>query len=229
MKVSNSHTPKLLALSLCMLPMAGFAADEPDTLSYGYLEVDYINLDIDQADENLNIFKSDFDNGGGYGISLSVPINESFFVFADYSDTESDFTFRDNAGVFYPSNTDIKRFNLGLGFVAPLSEATDMVFSGGYADVDYGRFRLGATGNSSLNDLENDPSDGFMVDAKLRSQLSQTIEGSIGARYTDIEDAEGLSLVGNIMYEFAPNWGVNLSIDAGDDLVTWGAGIRYIF
>jgi len=235
MKPFNPHTPKLLALSLCLLPMTGFAADANDELSYGYVEADYMNLDIDQEDENLNVFKNDFDNGGGYGVSASFPINDALFIFGDYSDTESDFTFSDNAGVFVPSDTDIKRLNLGLGFVMPMSDISDFVVSGAYSDIDYGDFNVGADSDDiddlddALDDLNEDPSDGYFVDAKLRSQFAQQWEGSIGARYTDIEDAEGFSLIGNVMYEFAPNWGLNLSLDAGDELVTWGAGIRFIF
>jgi len=235
MKPLNPHTPKVLALSLCLIPLTGFAADANDELSYGYVEADYMNLDIDQQDENLNVFKNDFDNGGGYGLTLSFPINDSLFIFGDYSDTESDFTFSDNAGVIIPSDTDIKRLNVGVGFVMPMNDTSDFVLSGAYSDIDYGDFNVGADSDEiddlddALDDLNEDPSDGYFVDAKLRSQFATAWEGSIGARYTDIEDAEGFSLIGNVMYEFAPNWGLNLSLDAGDDLTTWGAGIRYTF
>ena len=97
MKPLNPHTPKLLAVGLCLIPLTGLAADANDELSYGYVEADYINLDVDQEDENLNLFKNDFDNGGGYGISASIPLGEQFFVFGDWTETDSDFGFRDNA------------------------------------------------------------------------------------------------------------------------------------
>ncbi len=235
--MKNPHTPKLLALSLCLVPVAGFAADANDELSYGYVEADYINLDIDQPGEDLNIFKSDFDNGGGYGLSASVPVGDAFFVFGDYTDTESDFNFQDNAGVVFPSNTDIKRFNLGVGFHMPMNDTSDIVVSGAYSDLDYGDFSLGGSDNDfdpedldeSFDDLNEDPSDGYFVDAKIRSQFAPAWEGSVGLRYTDIEDADGFSVIGNVMYEFSPNWGLNLMIDAGDDLTTWGAGVRFMF
>ena len=225
----NPHTPKLLALGFFLLPVAGFAADANDDLSYGYVEADYINLDVDQPGEDFNVFKSDFDNGGGYGISASFPITDAFFVFGDYSKTEADFSFTDNANALVPGNTDLKRLNLGAGFVLPMSDSADMVFSGAYSDIDYNNFRFGASSSNSIDDLDDDPSDGYFVDAKFRSQLSTALEGSIGARYTDIESAEGFSVIGNLMYEFAPNWGLNFSLDAGDDLFTWGAGVRFIF
>jgi hypothetical protein len=237
MKPINPHTPKFLAVGLCLIPLTGLAADANDELSYGYVEADYINLDIDQEDENLNIFKNDFDNGGGYGVSASFPINDAFFIFGDYSDTEADFTFSDDTGTIVPSDTDIKRFSVGAGFVMPMNDTSDIVLSGAYSDLDYGDFDLGAAEDDfdiedlddAFDDLNEDPSDGYFLDARLRSQFAPAWEGSVGLRYTDIEDADGFSVVGNVMYEFGPNWGANLYIDAGDELITWGAGVRFIF
>lgn len=235
MKLLTTHTPRLLALGVCLIPVAGFAAEPNDELSYGYIELDYINLDIDQEGENLNVFKNDFDNGGGYGVSASFPITETLFIFGDYSDTESDFTFSDNSGVFVPSNTDIKRLNLGLGAALPMNDTSDLVLSAAYSDIDYDDFSIGANNDDidelddALDDLNEDPSDGFFLDARIRSQFAAAWEGSLGLRYTDIQDADGFSVVGNVMYEFSPNFGLNLTLDAGDELVTWGAGVRYTF
>lgn len=235
MKLLTTHTPKVLALGICLIPAAGFAAEANDELSYGYVELDYINLDIDQEGENLNVFKNDFDNGGGYGVSASFPITESLFIFGDYSDTESDFTFSDNSGVFVPSDTDIKRLNLGLGAALPMNDNSDLVLSAAYSDIDYDDFSIGANNDDidelddALDDLNEDPSDGFFLDARIRSQFAPAWEGSLGLRYTDIQDADGFSVVGNVMYEFSPNFGLNFTLDAGDELVTWGAGVRYTF
>jgi hypothetical protein len=227
MKLLTMHKHTLLALGVCAIPMGAYAADEASDLSYGYVEADYLNLDIDTGDEDIS--RSDFEDGDGFGISASLPIGDRFFVYGDYTETEADFTYRDNINVVQPGDTDLKKFNLGLGFRMPLSTSTDVVVSGGYADLDYGNFDLGGSSSNSLDDLDDDPSDGYTADVKLRSQLLPNLEGSVGARYTDIEDADGVSLIGNLMYEFTPNWGLNLSIDAGDDLMTWAAGVRYSF
>jgi hypothetical protein len=104
------------------------------------------------------------------------------------------------------------------------------VLSGAYTDIDYNNFGIGGSADEDdFDDLNEDPSDGFFLDARFRAQLTQAIEGSIGARYTEIEEADGLSLVGNVLFELTPNWGVNLQLDAGDELITYGAGIRYSF
>lgn len=228
MKFLPNHKFKLLALGACMIPLAGYAAEPASDLSYGYVEGDYINLDIDTPGED-RFDRSDFEDGDGYGFSASLPIGERFFIFTDYSDTEADFTFRDNTNAIVPGNTDLQRFNLGAGIRMPMSTSTDLVVSGAYSDIDYDHFDFGPTSSVSLSDLDDDPSDGFFADVKLRSQLAPALEGSIGARYTDIEDAEGVSLIGNLMFELTQNWGLNVSVDAGDDLVTWGAGVRYSF
>lgn len=227
MNILNSHMHKLLALGVCLIPVSAFAQDGGD-LSYTYVELDYINLDVDQPGED-EILRDDFDNGGGYGLSGSFALNENFFIYGDYSETEADFGFVDNSGAVIPGDTDVVVFKLGAGFIMPMNDSTDLVFSGGYSDIDFDSFNLGASGEDDLGDLDDDPSDGYTVDVKLRSQLSQALEGSIGARYTDIESVDGFSVIGNLMYEVSQNWGVNLSLDAGDELMVWGVGARYSF
>lgn len=214
----------LLAAGVLALPYGAMAAEG---LSYGFVEVDYINQDVDQPNED--VFRDDFDNGGGWGVRASLPVAETFFIFGNYMETESDFSFLNNQGVPIPSDTDIDRLDLGVGLILPMSTSSDLLLSGAYTDIDYGRFRLGASGDPDLRDLDDDPSDGYFLDLSWRAQLSDNVEGSVGARYTDIEDLDGMSIVGNVMYEFTPNVGVNLSVDAGDELMTWGLGARYSF
>jgi hypothetical protein len=229
MKSMNPYQRKLLAAAACLLPMTGFAADAGDDLSYGYIEADYINLDIDQPGED-DVFEGDFDNGDGFGLTASIPINEAFFLFGDYTSTDSDFSFADNTGVFIPGNVDLKRVNLGGGFVMPMSSGADLVIRGAYSDLDFDEFGFGGTAaNNSLDDLDEDPSDGYMADVSWRAQWTEAMEGSLGVRYTDIEAADGLSFVGNVLFELSPNWGINLQIDAGDELITYGAGVRMTF
>lgn len=227
----KSMTPKqrtVLAAAICLLPVAGLAQDV-DELSYGYIEADYINLDIDQPGED-NAFEGDWDNGDGFGVTASVPLNEAFFLFGDYTSTDSDFSFRDNTGIVIPGNADVKRVNLGGGFVMPMASGADLVIRGAYSDIDLDEFGFGASPSTgALNDLTEDPSDGYFADVSWRAQWTEAMEGSLGVRYTDIEAADGLSFVGNVLFELSPNWGINLQIDAGDELITYGAGVRMTF
>jgi hypothetical protein len=229
MKSLHNYQRKLLVAGICLVPMTGFAADAGDDLSYGYIEADYINLDIDQPGED-DVFDGDFDNGGGLGLSASFPIGEQAFLFADYSETDSDFSFADNTGVFIPGNVDLQRVNLGGGFAMPMSSGADLVIRAAYSDLDFDHFGFGASpANNSLDDLDEDPSDGWMADVSWRAQWTQGMEGSLGVRYTDIEAADGVSFLGNILFELSPNWGLNLQVDAGDELITYGAGVRMTF
>jgi hypothetical protein len=217
-----------LALALTgagLVPAVGFAAEG---LSYTYGELDYINLDVDQPGEDI-FPREDFDNGDGYKIDASIALGERFFIYGNYADTTADFNYRDQNNVLLPADTDIIKAGLGVGAILPMNTNTDFVVSGGYLDVDFDKFRLGATGNPSLNDLGDDSSDGFSIDGLLRSQLTPKLEGSIGGRYIDVQSIDGFSVIANLMYEFTPNWGLNLSADAGSDLVTWAAGVRYSF
>ncbi|HWK55626.1 MAG TPA: hypothetical protein VNR18_14710 [Hyphomicrobiales bacterium] len=214
-QLTLSSLAALAALG-ALVPAASQAAEG---LSYGYAEVDYVNLDVD-----------DFDNGDGYKLDFSVPLGERFFLYGNYSETEADFSYRSNLdGVLLPGNTDVIKFGVGLGFIMPMNTSTDFVVSGGYADIDFDDFHLGSSSDITSHNLRNDPSDGYTVDAYFRSQLSPSVEGSLGGRYTDIEGYDGFSLVANVMYELNQNWGINLSADAGSDLVSWAAGVRYSF
>lgn len=219
------HCSTVLAMGAFYFPVTGLAAEN---VSYGFIEGGYINLDVDQPNED-SLFREDFDNGGGWGANFSFPMSEAVFLYGSYSNTESDFTFIDNTGAIVPGNTDLLKFNLGLGLAMPMSNTSDFVISGGYSDIDYDDFNFGATEDTDANDLRDDPSDGWTADAYLRSQITANIEGSVGARYTDIQGIDGFSLIGGLLFEMNQNWGLNISVDAGDELVTWGAGIRYSF
>jgi hypothetical protein len=67
------------------------------------------------------------------------------------------------------------------------------------------------------------------TDASLRSQVLTQLEASAGLRYTDIEDSSEVSFIGNALFEINPNWGINLAVDAGDDIRTYALGLRYSF
>lgn len=205
--------------ALAAMSAAVPAAQAAEGLSYGYVEGDYVNLDVEN-----------FDDGDGYKVDFSVPLGERFFLYGNYSETDADFNYSSNLdGVVLPGNTDILKFGIGLGFIMPMSTNTDFVVSGGYADIDFDDFELGSSSSITGHNLRNDPSDGYNVDAYFRSQLSNSVEGSLGARYTDIEGYDGFSLVASVMYELTPNWGINLEADAGSDLTSWSAGVRYSF
>jgi hypothetical protein len=199
-----------------------------EDLSYTYLELDYINLDIDEVGDSGSIL-DDIDNGGGWGFRGSVEIAPNWFVFGNYSVTDADVSFLDDQNLFFRSNSDINRLDLGAGFHNPVNTNTDLVLRVAYTDIDSGGFNFGGSSSTSFGDLNEDSSDGYFIDAALRSQLIENVEGSFGVRYTDLQQFDNFSVIGNLMYEFSPTMGVNLGLEAGDNISHILIGLRLSF
>jgi hypothetical protein len=213
-----------------MLIVPGLAHAAGD-LSYTNLELDYINLSIDPFDEEGTLLE-DFDDGNGAALRGSFAFTDNLFAFGGYSIVDSEASFFDDGVLLISSNRDVKRFELGGGFNLPVFQTaatqTDFLGRFAYTDVDFGDFDFGA-GNQILDDLNEDSSDGFYVDGSLRSQLASWVEVGGGIRYTEIEDADTLSFIGNALFELTPNLGINLEVDAGDDISQVFLGVRYSF
>ena len=217
-----------------LLPMAAMAQDSG--LSYNWVEVDYLNLDIDGIDDNEDALE-DFNDGAGFAVrgSYALPfVTPGLFIEGSYSSTDAEADYNDANNAAVTREEKIKRLDAKVGYAVPLQlqslPDTHWVSKVGYVDVDYGDFDFGAGGtqdSNSFQKLDEDKSDGFTIDTSFRSQLTPNLEGSVGLRYTDIEAADGISLIGNVMYEITPNWGLNAEIDAGDELGTYLFGVRY--
>ena len=224
------RTP-LLCAALVALPLAATAQSSDNGLSYTYLEAGYINLDVDAFDDNASLVE-DFDDGSGYAIRGSFAFTRNVFAFAGYSVTDSDVTFADEDNFLITESEDIKRFDVGLGASIPLTwgnRPTDAVVRAAYVDVDFGDFDFGASGDSSLGDLDDDSSDGWAADAQLRSQLLDRLEASVGVGYLDIEDSDGVSFLAGLLFELTPNWGIDLDANIGDEVSYYMLGVRYSF
>lgn len=220
------RTTRYAVAAMCLplgLPLSAAAQE----LSYTYLEADYVSLDIDGVDDDANLIE-EIDDGNGFGVRSSVGLSSNFFFFADYSETNSDFTFNSGTGVL-PQDTDINRLNAGAGFHMPLLDRTDLVVRGAYTDIDFGDFDLGGSSDPAIQDLNDDSSDGWFADAGLRSQLFESFEGMAAVRYTDIESTDQFSLVGEGLFELNQNLGLSIGFEAGDELTTYYAGVRLSF
>lgn len=222
---------KFLIAGLAFVPLSGFAVED---LSYTYLEVDYINLDVDEAGDNNSLRDIDDGDGiafrGSYGFDQSpFGFADSWFVFANYFESESDVTFRDDLGIVRPAETDVIKVDIGAGVAVPFNDMSQMVFRVAYSDIDLDGFDFGASDTTSISDLSDDTSDGFYIDGAWRGQVTPMMELSGGLRYTDIGETDNLSFIGNALFEVTPNWGVNISADVGDELSVLGVGARYTF
>jgi len=219
---------KKLSLVLPALLFTSVSVMAGESLSYTSIEADYVNMDIDGYDDHSN-FLRDLNDGGGWGLSGMFEFSPNWFVFANYSSVQADADFVDNVNQSFNADTDIKRFDFGAGYYLPLNEQADWVFRVAYSDIDVGNFDFGGSSSSSLSDLGDDTSDGFFVDASLRGQMVEWLEGSVGARYTNIEKVDNFSLIGNVLFEISPEVGFNVGAEIGDELTTYLAGVRVSF
>ncbi len=223
----TNKTVILLCTCLLALPGLTMAADD---LSYSYLEADYINLSIDPFDKHGTLLE-DFNDGNGWGGRASFAFTDNFFAFGGYSAVDSEAFFTDHGDVLFVSDRKIKRFDIGAGMNMPVFETnpmqTDLVLHAAYTDVDFGDFNFGGKNGGGLNDLNKDTSDGFYLDALLRSQLATWVELSGGARYNNLEVDDSFAFIGNALFEMTPQWGINLEVNAGENNTLLMLGIRY--
>lgn len=224
------NTFKFLLAGVACLPLAALA--QQDDLNYTWLELMYVNLDIDELGSNDSI--SDWDDGDGFGISASYGFDnapfdfmETWFIFLNYSETENDVDFEDDFGLLRPADTDINRLDLGVGAAMPLNDMSHIVARIAYTDIDIDSFNFGGTDSSAISDLDDDDSDGFFIDAAWRGQITPVIELTGGLRYTDIEETDQVSFIGNALFEFNQSWGITVNTEIGDELTTIGIGARY--
>lgn len=232
--------PLAAFIGACMIPTAAMAAGD---LSYTYIEAGYLVQDVDMYEDNqiFNNVLEDFDDGDGFEIEGSVAFTDNFFGFGNYSKTSADFTFVDDAGLRIPRGQDVKTLTVGVGYNRPIAVGqgqTDFVARAAYFDSDYGDFNLGADDNeinewddvdNAFNDLSEDASDGFKLDAGLRSQVIDWLEAGGGIRYTYMESEDDFSVFADLLFEINQSFGISASADFGDNMSTYGVGLRYSF
>lgn len=223
-------------LAACAAPLSAFAAE---TISYNYVEADYVVLDVDmyEDDDALNNIIEDVDDGDGFSIGASYAFTNNLFIFGNYSQTQADFTFINDTAARVPSDTDVKTLQVGLGYFAPINANMDFVVRAAYMDVDNDNFSFGQTDQDigdndttlrdALDDLNEDTSDGYFADVGVRAQVIDWLELGGGVRYTDLDSGDDFSVFGNALFEINQNFGINLTASVGDNLSSYGLGFRY--
>ncbi|MCR6652255.1 MAG: porin family protein [Cellvibrionaceae bacterium] len=232
----NRKTLSAALLAACTTPLSVFAAE---TISYNYIEAEYVVQDVDmyEDDDAFDNIIEDVDDGDGFKIGASFAFTNNLFIFGNYAQTQADFTFINDTATVIPADTDIKTLQLGLGYFAPINANTDFVVRAAYMDVDYDEFSLGQTDQDigdddttfgdAWDDLNEDTSDGYFVDAGVRAQVIDWLELGGGIRYTDLDSGDDFSVFGNALFEINQNLGINLTASIGDNLSSYGLGVRY--
>jgi hypothetical protein len=188
-KAGCSRSLSLLALLAMALP----AVSQADTLDYSWAELGYVD--------------SEFGNLNGDGISLrgSLPVNDTFFVFASYWDVGYDF------------NVDLTSIEAGGGVHLPFNDKVHLV----------GRFGLVKSEFDSNNSSSDD--DGFTFGAHVRAELMPKLEVEGGFDYIDLGMDPDTLLIAQARYFFLDNVSGGLRLEFGDDIDSMSLGVRVTF
>ena len=115
-------TAALGGLLLAVAPLATMA----EGLSYSYAELDYVDVDIDDAP-----------SGDGFALRGSVGFAGNWFAFVDYADASVDVI-------------DIENIAVGLGGHFPINPTWDVVGRVGYTELDLSAQGFGASDDGYL-------------------------------------------------------------------------------
>lgn len=187
-----------LSLVLLITSAAALAQEQTRTMSYTYLEGDYVSSSFDNPGNDVD--------GDGVGVKGSFSVTDQLFLLGDY-------TYQDLDG-----NVDLDELELGIGGHMPLADGLDLIgtLSYLYTNVDYGP---GDTDDDAIG-----------LGVGLRGRLTDRFELQGGVQYADLEllrDDILLSLGGR--YYLTPQLALGAGVEAGDDVTTWNAGVRYEF
>lgn len=167
--------------------------------SYSYIQAVYEEVDIDLGGG------IDAD-GDGWAVAGSVAINESWYAFANYSSAELE------------NVVDVDQFGLGVGWHSAINTTTDWFVSAAYVDAE-----VSAGGFGSVDDS------GFGLALGLRSMLTPSLELAGAINYVDFGDGDDTSFGVAAWYTVTGNLAVGLGADFGDDVSSYGLGIRLYF
>lgn len=230
---------KILSAAVLAASVAPFSAIAAQDISYRYVEAEYVIQDVDmyEDDDAFDNVIEDVDDGDGFKVGASFAFTNNLFIFGNYAQTQADFTFINDNAALVPDDVDVKTLQLGLGYFAPINMNTDFVVRAAYMDVDYDEFASGGqdqdvtdpdtTFGDVWDDLNEDSSDGYFVDAGVRAQTIEWLELGGGVRYTDLDSGDDFSVFGNALFEINQNMGINLTASIGENLSSYGLGFRY--
>jgi hypothetical protein len=165
--------------------------------SYSYIHGLYQEVDVDVG--------GGFDaDGDGFAVAGSVAINDSWFLFVDYSSAEFDFSI------------DFDRVSAGAGWRSAVSDKTDWFVTASFVDAE-----ISAGGFGSFSES------GVGASIGVRSMLNPNLELAGAVRYSDPE--EETAVRGELWYTVTGNLALGVAADFGDDLSSYGLGLRLYF
>lgn len=168
-------------------------------LSYSYLDVAYINTDIDRFDEDVD----------GFALRGSFEVADQVFIRAGYADQST---------TVFGFDIDLQSFNVGIGYAWPIASATDLYGVVGYTSVE------ADAGGGSVDDDGYE----LVVGVRSRVADSFELEGSVNyVDLSDSGDDTSLGL--GARWYFTDAFAVGVEGAFGDDASTYGVGLRWNF
>jgi hypothetical protein len=195
---------KLLSATVAATLALPLAAAAGDSVSYSYADLAYVTTDIDGVDEDLD----------GFALRGSFEITDQAFLFGTYTDQSAD------AG---GATVDYTTMTLGGGYAWSLSDKADLYGKLGYATAEV-EVDVPGLGGGSVDD------DGFMLGMGLRGRVSQQFELEGSVNYYDFSDSgDDTSLGAAARWFFTDQFSAFAEGDFGDDVSTYGIGMRWTF
>lgn len=183
----------LLALAFACAPLA----TQAEEISYSYLEAGYVNVDVDDFDEDVD----------GFLLRGSFEITENAFLFAGYSDLMA------TINGFDIDFTDIE---LGAGYAWPLSNTASL-----YGKISYVNSEAEAFGESL-----DDDGYGLAAGVRGLVAPSFELEGYISyVDLSDLGDNTAFGAAAR--YYFMPQFALGVEAVFDDDATSYGIGFRW--
>jgi hypothetical protein len=190
----------LTGFAALALAVFSFPALAAEGIRYTYGELGYQRVDFDNFSENED---------AGY-LNGSLALDDRLFLVADGS-----YGTIDTSG----PNIDVTTLDAGLGFHTPLNQQVDFVAQVAYVwwKVDAGRFG-------------HDDEDGIGLRGGLRAMVTPKLELNGGVSYVDLSGGDdNTSAYFGAVYNLTEVLSLSGNVDVGDNLTTYGVGLRMYF
>lgn len=180
------RTLGVLAALAAALPFA----TQADTMDYSYVELGYVDSELDDFDAD----------GDGFALRGSLSVHENVFLVAGYEDVSYE------AGRFF-GDIDVSAFHVGVGGRYPLAPNIDLVGTFRIISAELEVDRVGFDADE----------DGFAFGVRARGEVLPKLELEGGLEHIDVDDiADDTSIVLQGRYFFLENFSGGVSLSFGD-------------
>lgn len=193
----------LLAAAALILPSMGWAQQRGPVEKFSYSYVDAALL----FDTEVEIGDTDID-GDGIQLRASVPIDERFFVLAEFQTLDFDF------------DVDVTRVTVGAGGHWAYNNVLDLIA------------RIGIVREEVEVGNDDDDDTGLFAGVRGRFRPAPQVEVEAGVELVDLDAGDlnnDVFLVGEGRYNFTSQFAAGATVSIGDDTTQVGLYGRYNF